>query len=374
MRAYLLGVYTSPKSPVSFMGIDKVYKYVKSEGKHVVTKKQIHTFLKSLEVYSTHVRKKREKFYYKLTSLGGNKVLDVDSAYFDGYDDTYKRMVVLIDTFSKKLAAKALKDIRASTIVRVLPGMIKSLGGTVALRHDGGGEYVNGALSKKLKAMKIKSIRSFPRLKSSAAERVIQTLKSKLFKSMQARGTRQWHKLLPDVVASYNNSKHKSLLNGKLSPNEVTPANTPQLWFHLKKMQMKGMKAPQPFALQLDDAVRIVYTRKPFEKDFEEKNSTVVYLVCFRYRSGGNLNRYRLKDEKNQVLPGSFSLQQLEQCVVTDDTPYRIDDILGYKTIRGVRCALIRWFNMPSKYDSYVPAREVESLQGNKRKQRKRRR
>ena len=256
-----------------------------------------------------------------------------------------------------------MKNIQANTVLRVLPNMIDSLGGTEGLRHDGGSEFANVKVQTKLKQMGVKSIRSYAPLKSSAAERVLQTLKGKLYKFMQRTGSREWYKILPSLVEAYNNTKNRALLGGKLSPNEVNQNNTPDLWFYMKKQQMKHLKPRQPYALEMNQSVRINFVRQPFEKDYLEQNSTVVYFVSFRYRSGANMNRYRLKDELNKTVGGSFTLAQLQKCTVSDQTEYRVEKVLHYKRVHGVPSALVKWFSMPKKYNSYVPVANLRKLQ-----------
>ena len=137
--AYLKRLYFDPKSPASLGGVDALYKYVKQHSKQKIRRKDVHHFLQSQEVYSTHVRKNKSKSWYQLTTLGPNQLIDVDTAYFDFDDKGGKsptKFIVAIDTFSRRLAAKAIPNLRSQVIVRVLPQLIKQLGGTQYWRHD----------------------------------------------------------------------------------------------------------------------------------------------------------------------------------------------------------------------------------------------
>ena len=240
--AYLTKVYRDPKSPASFGGIDALYKYVKEHSKYKIARKDIQTFLRGQEVYSTHVKKLKGKSWYKLTTLGPNRLVDVDTAFFDFGDSAGKspaKFIVAIDTFSKRLAAKVVPNIQGRVVAKVLPSLIRELGGTEYWRHDGGSEYVSSLVQNAMRKTGAKPIRSYAPLKSSGAERAIRSLKARLYKYMQSTGTRNWAKVLPDIVRSYNARKHRSLANGKYSPNEVTADNTPELWFYLKQQQLK---------------------------------------------------------------------------------------------------------------------------------------
>ena len=367
-RAYLYSVYHDPSQPASFGGIDVLYKFAREHSTLGISRKDVHEFLRGQEVYSTHVKKNKSKAYYQLTTLGPHELIDVDTAYFDFNDhggNSPKKIVVAIDTFSRRLAARSVKDIRSQTMRRVVPELVKELGGSRYIRHDSGTEFTSAAVQNALKRMKVKSLRSYAPNKSSAAERVIRSIKGRLYKYLQSTGSRDWSKALPSIVASYNNKKHRSLAGGKYSPNEVSDDNAAELWFYFKKQQLKHSAKPSPYKFALNDSVRVNQTRLAFDKDYLEQNSTVVYFISFRYLSGGNINRYRLKDEHNKEVGGSFTANQLEKCTITDDTEYRIEKELHYKDIEGVPCVYVKWFQMPSRYNSYVPLANVRQLSDN---------
>lgn len=61
--AYLKSIYYDPKHKASLSGIGRLYSHVKEEGKFHLTKKEVTKFLQSQEVYSTHVEKKRPKYW-----------------------------------------------------------------------------------------------------------------------------------------------------------------------------------------------------------------------------------------------------------------------------------------------------------------------
>ena len=117
----------------------------------------------------------------------------------------------------------------------------------------------------------------------------------------------------------------------------------------------------RPFKYDVGDAVRVSYTRLPLAKNYMEQNSTMVYFISSRYNRA-NINRYKLKDQQNKAVPGSFTEDQLVLTDVDADTEYRIEKIIRYKTINKVRHALVRWQNYPSSYDSWLPLSEIQDL------------
>lgn len=51
-EAYLKEIYYNPSNPASFSGPDKLFRYVKNDGKYDITKYKIKKWLQSQESYS----------------------------------------------------------------------------------------------------------------------------------------------------------------------------------------------------------------------------------------------------------------------------------------------------------------------------------
>ena len=58
--------------------------------------------------------------------------------------------------------------------------------------------------------------------KSVVAERIIRTLKNKLYKHMTATGKNVYYNVLDDIVNKYNNTKHNTI---KMKPKDVKDSN-----------------------------------------------------------------------------------------------------------------------------------------------------
>ena len=368
---YLEDIYYNPKHEASYSSADRLYQFVKEDGKFSITKKDIDQFLARSEVYTTHVQKKKPKHFYSVVVPHKKYMLDVDSAYFDiGPGKHNKKVIVAVDVFSRQAKARAVKDLKAKTVEKALSSIIDEFGGVERVRFDRGSEYRNNVVLNALKNKKVKFFFSYLAHKSNYAEAFIKTLKHQLYRASQHRGDADWTTILQDVVHSYNNRKHAGLFG--LSPNQVTEANTADLWFKAKRKRLSHMPPHKAFKFDLHENVRIVYSRVPFRKNFMEQNSTIVYKITSRYRRA-HINRYTVKDQRNVEQPGSFTESQLTATTVTDSTEYRIERIISYKRINKVRHALVKWLHYPSKYNSYVPEADIFNLK-NKARARKRRR
>ena len=361
-KAYLKSIYFDPKHEASFGGIDGLYRFVRREGVHRISRKSIQEWLQSNEVYSTHVKKNKDKHWYGMTVPHPGYLYDVDTAYFDGGNRRYPYFVTMIDAFSRKSSARAVKDLKAVTVRNALREMFDEMGDPLVLRSDRGKEYKNATLKAELSRRNIKQVFSFPPHKSSLAERMIRVIKSKLYKIMQARVQRNWWQFLDQVIHARNAAYHRAL---GMAPNDVTNDKIPQLWYKFKQRRLKGMPPHRKFKFDINDGVRVTLTRSPMAKEHNELNSTVVYYVTHRY-SKSHVHRYKLKDNLNTPLEGSFTQNQLELTFVDENTVWRVERVLHYAHLgRGRDRALygyVKWANMPKKYNSYTLAANLVNL------------
>jgi hypothetical protein len=71
---------------------------------------------------------------------------------------------------------------------------------------------------------------------------------------------------------------------------------------------------------------------------------------------------YEIKDLSGEIITGTFYEYELQKVAVSDETPFKIEKILDSKG-RGVsRQYLVRWKGYPPKFDSWVSAKDIESI------------
>lgn len=357
---YLKSLFYDVANPGGLSSVYKLYKAARDGGKYNISKKEVQEFLTSSELYTTHVEKKKAKQWYSVVAPYKNYMLDVDSGYFDLGKGDKKKLVIAIDVFSRRASARALPDLRAASVKSALESILDEFGPSVQrMRFDQGPEYRNITVQSTLKNRNIHYYFSYRPHKSNYAERFLRTLKNRLYKAAQHTGDGDWSKNLQKAVSAYNNSVHSSLFG--LTPNQVTDDNSAQLWLQTKLKRLRHTPPKHPFKFDLNDPVRIVYARVPFRKNYLEQNSTIVYYVTSRY-SRAHINRYTLKDQAGDPLPGSFTEDQLTLTHVDDQTEYRIEKVIRYRTINGIRHALVKWYHFPSKYNTFIPADDISDL------------
>ena len=357
-KQYLKKIYYNPRHKAGYGSVKSLYDAVVEEGRENITKKEVKQFLESLEVYTTHVSKKRAKYWSSMITPGPQYMADVDSAVLNVGGGHSKYFIVGVDNFSRKAAAEKVDNLTAKVVNKALGKILDTLK-VQRVRFDGGSEYNNSTVYSTLKRKRIKYIVSTPPYKSSQAEILIKHFKRKLYMILQKKGEQDWSPYLQKIVAAYNEKPHRML---GLSPNQVTKQNVPDLWFRFKNEHLKHMPPPTPYRYELNDTVRVNYSRQNFAKNYEEQNSTMIYFISSRY-SRSNVHRYTVKDQRNDPLRGSFTQPQLQLTRdIGEHTVYRIEEVLHYKRINGQLQAYIKWQNYSSKFNSYIPAADVVTL------------
>ena len=359
-KLYLKRIYYNPKHKAGYGSVKSLYDAAKEEGKVSITKRDVKRFLETLEIYTTHVSKKRAKYWYSTIVPYPGYMADIDSAMLNVSSDPNhpKYFVVGVDNFSRKAAAEVVSGLTAKAVNTALIKILHKLK-VERVRFDGGSEYRNSTVYSTLRRKHVKYIISTPPYKSSHAEILIKYLKRKLYMILQKKGEQNWSPYLSQVIAAYNNKKHRML---GMSPNQVSKDKVPDLWFKFKNAHLRHMPPPTPYRFEINDACRVHYSRKAFNKNFEEQNSTMIYFVSSRY-ARSNVNRYTLKNQLNEAVRGSYTEGQLQLTQdVGEETVYRIEKVLHYKRINGQLYAYIKWQNYSSKYNSYVPAADVIHL------------
>ena len=114
---------------------------------------------------------------------------------YEKFNGGYKFILVLIDVFTRFVWTFPLKTLTAremlKTFKRILPGLKLE-----KLRTDHGSEFMNGVVNKYLASLGIDHFSTLNEKKANYAERVIQTLKTKLTKAINYAWKREYCKIV----------------------------------------------------------------------------------------------------------------------------------------------------------------------------------
>jgi hypothetical protein len=171
---------------------------------------------------------------------------------------------------------------------------------------DKGTEFVNVDARKYFKSLNINFYTANnPETKAAVAERVIRTLKSRIYRYFTKHNTKRYIDALQDIVDSYNNSVHRSI---KMKPVDVTPRTEDKARKNLYPLSIVSNE-PE-FKFNLYDDVRVAITPSKFTKGYLPKWTEEVFIITKRFDTIPPT--YRLQDENGEIVTGSFYEPELQ--------------------------------------------------------------
>lgn len=72
---------------------------------------------------------------------------------------------------------------------------------------------------------------------------------------------------------------------------------------------------------------------------------------------------YHLKEADGDFIQGTFYEPELQKVLEKPDHLFRIEKILKYRGKGASKEALVHWKGWPKKYDSWIPYKQLVSLQ-----------
>ena len=200
-------------------------------------------------------------------------------AYFgqwasDNNDVQY--LLIIIYVFSRQLQVspvknKTGKDVDAFSKLTTLPKTLRTVGGS---------EFTNKLFQSFLKNNSIRHYIARNDSKAALAERVIQTLKRKIYQQMVYKNTPEYISTLSDIVNSYNKTKHANI---GYAPNSVTDDYADDVRLS-RYLRTKKNRTPK-FKFNVGDKVRVSYTREPCDCVYDIHFSGEIFAVIQRKKT-----------------------------------------------------------------------------------------
>ena len=355
--SYLNDIYYSPKKQGSYGGITSLWNAIKTDGNPYKLKyKDVKKWLEDQETYTLH-KPYNDKFKRESIIMGQiDEQWDSDLMVLDKlgwYNKGYKYLAVFIDLFSRYLWIEPIKKKTPDLMIEAMKKVFAKGRQPKTLRSDQGKEYTAKIVQEFLQKNDIYHLIAYNVYHANYAERVIRTIKGRIFRYFTKHQTLNYIDHLQDIVDSYNSSKHSFL---KIAPDQVTKDNEQKLYEKLYlPTELKREKTPIIYKFKIGDKVRIPLERKPFKKGYEQTWTDEIFIIHQRIAS--HPPRYKLVDLNKEEIKSSFYEQELQ--LAHDDGVYKVEKILRYRRRKGVREALIRWKGYGPKFDSWVNTKDV---------------
>lgn len=257
------------------------------------------------------------------------------------YNKNFKYILVVIDCFSKFVWSKALKTKTAVEVTEAFESILKKANGRKPknLQTDQGKEYYNTHFQSLMKKYNINHYSTFSITKAAICERVIRTLKEKLFKYFTLNGSYRWIDILPEIVRNYNNQRHSVI---GIKPSQVTKYNEKSIL----NSTFKNLKVVGSRKFRKGDLVRISKAKHVFEKGYTPNYTTELFEIDKINIT--NPTTYLLKDLHSNPIKGCFYEAELQKTHQPD--VYFVEKVLKKKG----RKVYVKWLGFDNSHNSWI--------------------
>ena len=358
-KDYLSSVYLNPSSPAAFSSLDKLYRFVRKDGKFVLGKHKLRKWLLSQESYAVH-REDRSRFKrrrviapYKDYQFDGDTA---DMSFYVSHNNGYKYFALFIDIFTRYVWTVPLKTKTGQEMVRALKTVFETGRKCHQLRTDKGTEYLNRYVEKYLKEVGVKHFETQNQPKSSYAERAIRTIKGRLSRYMTHKQTHKWVDVIGEITRSYNNTHHRGI---KQSPASIRDEDEVGQWMLQYNTLSENSRTKVPYVkykFKVGEEVRISFLRRAFQKQHDERWSREIFTITGRIMKNG-IPQYTLRDYSGTDIKGKFYQSQLLKAYPGDT--FLIERIIGRRNRSGDAEVLVKWKGWDKRYNSWIKAGQL---------------
>jgi len=308
IQKYLESVYYNPKEPGSFTAPESFYRAVKERKKHNISRKQVYEWLNTQSTYTLH-RRTHKKFKRNRIIVGR---IDeqwqadlIDIQKIKNYNAGNRYILVAIDVLSKYAWGQPLKAKTGKCIVEGFRKIFKKGRIPEKLQTDHGKEFLNKNFQNFLEKENVHFFTTGNETKAAIAERLIETIKSKMYKYFTFKNTLKYTDVLQHFFDSYNNSYHTSI---KTKPSLVSQENEDHIWHVLYDRDL--IDGPIKFKFHIGDNVRLSKLKGHFEKGYTTTFTKEIFTISKRIARIPPV--YKIKDSNGEEIEGTVYGNELQ--------------------------------------------------------------
>ena len=383
---YLSRRYYDHKLPGSYTSASKLHDVIKSEGKYSIPLKRIQRWAEGQDILTLHKTvRQRQPVYRRVIVPGIGHLWDADLMVLNGErfvreNRGYAYVLVTIDAFSKFVRARPVKNKGGKEMVRAFEEIFDSSTTLPRFcRSDKGTEFSNRPVQELFKKRGIRHYYANTESKAHLAERVIKTIKRKLFQFFQRNNSYSYWRDLQGIVDSYNSTFHRTI--GR-SPEQVTEANSQEVWDyqyvkHSKtylnsiKRALKDASKPsrrrnagdkRRFKYSVGQTVRVAYFKsKPFDRAYDEQFTGEVFTIRKRDVIE-NVPVYYLNDYNGEEVKGQFYEGEITPVKFDPNALFKIEKVLKKRVRNGVEESYVKFLSWGNSHNQWLPSSSLVPL------------
>ena len=255
-----------------------------------------------------------------------------------------------------------MKDKTANEIVSAFDSILNDSGRhPTRLRTDAATDFTSGQFQKLMRMSNINHFVTHSEKQANYVERVIQTIKKKIFRYLVSRNSQRYLDVLESMVTAYNNTWHSGIQE---RPIDVTPNKQKRLWWQMywpkeAYKPKRGRKKKVKFRFKIGATVRMSILRSAFQREYLTRWTTELFKISERFvRQGQPI--YKLVDWNNDPVQGTFYEKELQETKAPEI--FKIEKVIKYKGRGDGKQALVSWKGWPKKFNSWIPASDVMDI------------
>uniref|UniRef100_A0A6V7KEI4 Chromo domain-containing protein n=1 Tax=Bracon brevicornis TaxID=1563983 RepID=A0A6V7KEI4_9HYME len=164
-----------------------------------------------------------------------------------------------------------------------------------------------------------------------------------MWKTFSIQGTYKWIDIINELVADYNNTKHRTI---KVKPRDVTLENEKYLLRHIYgKFEANRTKNVK---FKVGDHVRISKYKTVLEKGYTPNWTTEIFKIIKIQNT--NTTTYLLEDRNKERVEGAFYQEELAKVKYPD--VFLVEKVLKRKGNKE----FMKWLGFNSSYNSWIDA------------------
>ena len=115
------------------------------------------------------------------------------------------------------------------------------------------------------------------------------------------------------------------------------------------------------YRFKIGDRVRLTPLRYIFTRQYDERWTGEIVTVFQRFWRE-SVPIYRLNDYHGEEIKGTFYQSELQKIELQDDKMWKIEKVIKTKGKGQNKKMYVKWLYWPSKFSSWVNARDVEDI------------
>ena len=359
---YLKNIYYNPSNPASLSGPDKLYQFVKKDGKYIISKYRIRKWLQKEEAYSLQreARSPQKRSRIVVAGIDDQWSTDLmDMVKFTKSNQGVRFILVVIDVFSKYLWLRPLKDKKGLSVAKAFESIFKEGRKPERIRTDKGQEFRAKVVQSLFKSETIRHLFAESDVKASASERVIKTIKSKIYRYFTHTQSYEYVNELQKFAKGYNETVHRTIDMRPINVRRDNEEEARVATYLSRKMHQRPIKKSR-FKFKVGDYVRISHTRNIFTRAYDESWTGEIFKVAQRFMRDG-VPIYRLTDYNGtEEIKGSFYSSELSKTEPPET--FKVEKILKTRGKGNNKQYYVKFLHYPKQFNQWILASDVENI------------